>query len=79
MVKNKNYSLKHGAHSRKTSLLKTFSWRIIATLTTITLALIFTGEIETALKIGAVEFFAKMIFYYLHERGWVWITQNKKP
>ena len=60
--------------SHKVSLMKTFSWRIIATLTTFTLAWIFTGEIDTALKIGGVEFFAKMLFYYLHERAWHRIT-----
>ncbi len=56
--------------------MKTFSWRIIATLTTFMLAWLFTGEIDTALKIGGVEFFAKMVFYYLHERGWAWILQR---
>jgi uncharacterized membrane protein len=61
------------AYSHKVSLMKTFSWRIIATLTTIMLAWIFTGEIDTALKIGGVEFFAKMLFYYMHERSWCWI------
>lgn len=64
------------AYSHAVSIIKTFSWRIIATLTTFMLALLFTGELDTALKIGGVEFFAKMIFYYLHERGWAWILQR---
>ena len=66
------------AGSRKVSILKSFSWRIIATLTTITLAWIFTGEVETALKIGGVEFFAKMLIYYLHERAWVFLAPPPK-
>ena len=57
--------------SRAVSILKSFSWRIIATLTTMALAYIFTGEIGTALKIGGFEFIAKMILYYLHERAWI--------
>ena len=52
------------------SILKTFSWRIIATATTIIAALIITGEIGDALKIGAVEFVAKLFIYYGHERLW---------
>lgn len=60
--------------SHTTSILKTISWRIIATTTTFTLAWLFTGEVETALKIGGVEFFAKMLFYYLHERAWHKVT-----
>lgn len=73
MKKNKN-TIK--AYSHSVSIMKTFSWRIIATLTTFMLAWLFTGEIDTALKIGGVEFFAKMVFYYLHERGWAWILQR---
>ena len=63
-------------YSHRVSIMKTFSWRIIATLTTIALAWIFTGSIETSLKIGGFEFFAKMLFYYLHERGWVWVLKK---
>lgn len=65
--------------SKLVSGLKTISWRVIATLTTMILAWIFTGSIDTALKIGAFEFVAKMIIYYAHERAWVYAidTVNK--
>lgn len=52
------------------SALKGFTWRIIATTTTIVIALVVTGDIKPALKIGAVEFVAKFAVYYLHERAW---------
>ena len=52
------------------SALKGFTWWIIATTTTIVIALIVTGDIKPALKIGAVEFVAKFAVYYLHERAW---------
>lgn len=52
------------------SALKGFTWRIIATTTTIVIALVVTGDIAPALKIGAVEFFAKFVVYYFHERAW---------
>ena len=56
------------AHHR--SILKTISWRVIATCTTMTIVYIFTGQVALSLGIGAVEVVTKMIFYYLHERAW---------
>ena len=52
------------------SLLKAFSWRIVATTTTAIIAYIITGEIEAAIMIGSIEFFAKFFIYYAHERAW---------
>lgn len=56
--------------SRLRSILKGFSWRILATLTTIAIAYIITGQVDDALKIGGYEFFIKMAVYYFHERAW---------
>ncbi|MBR9921802.1 MAG: DUF2061 domain-containing protein [Bacteroidetes bacterium] len=56
------------SHAR--SILKTITWRILATSTTVTIAYFITGTIEAALTIGGIEFFAKIIIYYLHERAW---------
>ena len=52
------------------SILKGFTWRIIATSTTVTIAYFITGEVGSALKIGAIEFVGKIFIYYLHERMW---------
>ncbi len=52
------------------SVLKGFTWRIIATTTTVTIAYAITGEIGDALTIGAIEFVGKIFIYYLHERAW---------
>ena len=52
------------------SLLKAFSWRVVATTTTAIIAYIVTGEIEAAVMIGSIEFFAKFFIYYGHERVW---------
>lgn len=59
------------------SLLKTLSWRIIATSTTITIAYFVFGDISNALKVGGIEFFAKMIIYYFHERVWQLVPMEK--
>ncbi len=55
-------------HSR--TVLKTITWRFTATVTTVTLVWLFTGEVGAALAIGGIEVFLKMLFYYLHERAW---------
>ena len=52
------------------SVLKALSWRVIATFTTAVIAFAITGEIDTAILIGAIEFIAKMFLYYMHERAW---------
>lgn len=52
------------------SLAKTFSWRILATLTTVLLVWCVYHDITKAFGIGLVEFFVKMIVYYGHERAW---------
>ena len=52
------------------SIVKTVSWRFIATMTTFSLVWIFTGKLNTAVFVGGIEAVAKMIFYFLHERGW---------
>lgn len=54
----------------KRHLLKTITWRIIATILTFIIALLLTGEVHVSLGIMSIEFFVKMFFYYLHERIW---------
>ncbi|MEI8243151.1 MAG: DUF2061 domain-containing protein [bacterium] len=53
------------------SLLKGISWRIVGTIDTTLLSWLFTGAIHKALRIGGIEFFTKIILYYLHERIWL--------
>lgn len=56
--------------SVKRSIAKSLTWRITATFTTILIAWLILGDINPALAIGGVEFFAKIFVYYLHERAW---------
>lgn len=56
--------------SRTRSLLKAISYRVIGTLTTAILTYVITGDVGAALAIGAVEPFAKIVIFYLHERAW---------
>jgi uncharacterized membrane protein len=56
--------------TRMRSLLKALSWRIVATMTTALIAFWITGELDTAMAIGSIEFFLKFFIYYAHERAW---------
>jgi len=58
------------ADSIKRSIAKSLTWRITATLTTILIAYFIIGDVTTAMTIGGIEFFAKMLIYFLHERAW---------
>ena len=65
------------------SLLKSFSWRIIAISDTIIIVLLVTcsfGDCSfgNALAIGFLEFFMKFIVYFIHERIWLSIQFEKR-
>lgn len=71
---------KQESHIR--SLLKGISWRIIATTDTILVVLLITCisgncSIDSAIKIGAIEFLIKFVIYYIHERVWQNFLYNK--
>ena len=60
--------------SRIRHLAKTFTWRIIASLTTFALALFFfqgqADVVQKATSIAVAESVLKMGLYYFHERVW---------
>ncbi|MCH7758836.1 DUF2061 domain-containing protein [Patescibacteria group bacterium] len=55
-------------HAR--SIIKGLTWRLIATTTTVILVFIFTRNLTLSLEIGILDISLKLLFYYLHERGW---------
>lgn len=62
--------------SQLRSLVKSFSWRVIAIADTVLIVLLITclsGQcgIEDALAIGFIEFLLKFVVYFVHERVWV--------
>jgi uncharacterized membrane protein len=60
--------------ARRRHIAKTVTWRIIASLTTFLLTLLFFKEdpnaTEKAVNVAVIEATLKMIFYYYHERIW---------
>ena len=65
------------------SIIKGISWRIIATTDTVVIVLIITClngncSLDNALKIGLIEFLLKLIVYYIHERVWQNLFNNRE-
>lgn len=69
-----NTSLPKESHFR--SITKGITWRILASITTMTIAFLVTGKIEAAAVIGGFELVAKFGLYYGHERIWQSIPLN---
>lgn len=68
------------------SIAKAISWRVIATFTTFLITFIifkrytnktYSEAFQTASFVAFIEIFAKLLFYYLHERVWVNIQWGK--
>ncbi|MDQ3394455.1 MAG: DUF2061 domain-containing protein [Bacteroidota bacterium] len=60
------------------SLVKGITWRITGTIDTIVIAFFITGDFFSALKIGIIEVFTKIILYYFHERIWTFVPWGKE-
>ncbi len=52
------------------SIVKSISWRIVATLTTVSIVYLFSGDATFALSVGGVEIIAKLLIFFLHDRAW---------
>lgn len=61
----------------KRTLVKTLTWRVLATSDTFLIAWFITGRFDFAGAIAGIEVITKMILYYLHERGWTRIKWGK--
>ena len=66
---------------RTRSLVKTLTWRVIATTDTFFISWIITGKWDWALGIAGIEVITKMFLYYGHERFWAnisWLRPKEK-
>lgn len=64
--------------SRKRSLVKSISWRIIATTITMLVSFIWLGEWTSAIALALTANAIKSLLYYAHERGWNRISFGRK-
>ena len=71
--------IKSFTFSKQQSLLKTISWRFIATTTTFLISGAVLNDFnEIALFIALLELISKFILYYVHERIWIKIPLGLK-
>lgn len=59
--------------TRRRSIAKTISWRVLGSLDTMLLGYLFTSSVAIAGSIASAEVITKVVLYYLHERGWAHI------
>jgi adenylylsulfate kinase len=52
------------------SVLKAFTWRLVATITTISIVYILTGNLELTAMAGFYDVVLKLILFFFHERIW---------
>lgn len=52
-------------------VIKTITWRIIASLITVIVVYMFTREMLLTGIVGALDAVIKTVAYYLHERLWL--------
>lgn len=60
------------------SITKAISWRFFATMATIVIVYLATGNLTMSFTIGLIEVFSKLALYYLHERAWVKVKWGKE-
>ncbi len=64
-------SLEHGRRDpRSKSIMKTLTWRVVASTDTLIFARVLTGDFKIAGSIMSIEIVTKMFLYYAHERAW---------
>lgn len=56
--------------SRLRSLCKSISWRIFGSISTMAIVFIITHQWRFSLYVGGLEFMAKIVLFYFHERLW---------
>ena len=64
--------------TRKRSIAKALSWRLIAVIITTVTTYLFTKETAIALGVGAVDSLVKLATYYGHERLWVRLSFGRR-
>lgn len=59
-----------GVESHPRSIVKAVSWRMLGSIDTFVLGMIFSGNMRTAGAIAGTEVITKIFLFYFHERLW---------
>ena len=63
--------------SKRRSIAKAISWRVVATIVTASVVYIVTGQATAALEIGLIDTSIKIFGYFGHERLWLRISYGQ--
>lgn len=66
------------SESRRRSVAKAVSFRVLATLVTAALVFAFTGSWKVTGIVGGVDAASKFVLYYFHERAWEKVCWGKQ-
>ena len=61
--------------SYKKTLLKTFIWRVVATVITIFSGRVVSGNFKVGIAVGSIDFLLKSVGYFGFERIWIKYTE----
>ncbi len=64
--------------SNTRSIAKAISYRLLGSICTALIVLIFSGDIKISAGVGALDMFAKIGLYFLHERVWNHISYGRQ-
>ena len=59
------------------SLAKAFSWRLLASVITLGVVWIATGDLSLSGLVGGIDFVIKILVYYYHERFWAAVSWGR--
>tara|TARA_Y100000310_G_C20246699_1_gene607147 strand:- start:352 stop:591 length:240 start_codon:yes stop_codon:yes gene_type:complete len=59
-----------GAESKRRSLAKSITWRLIAVTVTMVISYLWLGDWGSSIALSLVANAIKALLYYMHERGW---------
>jgi uncharacterized membrane protein len=66
------------SESRRRSIAKAVTFRVVATLVTAGLVFVLTGDWRVTGIVGGVDALSKLILYYFHERAWEKVCWGKQ-
>jgi len=64
--------------SNARSIVKAISYRLLGSISTGLIVLIFSGDIKISAGVGALDMFVKIGLYFLHERIWNYIPFGRQ-
>ena len=64
--------------SRRRSLVKALSWRLVALTITTLVAYVLFQDAKVAASVGLIDSLVKILAYYAHERAWQHVSFGRK-